>query len=125
MDNKIFDYHKICEDIKNLDEKIKFVSVINADGNLITGGINGESNSIQNERFYEDLYEEVATRIKLRKKFDSVLGEVKGTVVIRNRVITMNFPLKENILFISADTSINYSVIIEKILKEILGYETD
>jgi len=122
MDNKIFDYHKICEDIKNLDEKIKFVSVINADGNLITGGINGESNSIQNERFYEDLYEEVATRIKLRKKFDSVLGEVKGTVVIRNRVITMNFPLKENILFISADTSINYSVIIEKILKEILGY---
>jgi len=29
MDNKIFDYHKICEDIKNLDGKIQFVSVIN------------------------------------------------------------------------------------------------
>ena len=122
MDNKIFDYHKICEDVKNLDEKIKFVSIINADGNLITGGINGESNSIQNERFYEDLYEEVAIRIKLRKKFDGVLGEVRGTIVIRSRVITMNFPLKENILFVSADTSINYSEIIEKILKEILGY---
>lgn len=84
---------------------------------MITGGINGESNSKQNERFYEELYEEVAIRIKLRKKFDGVLGEVKGTMVIRNRVITMNFPLKENILFVSADTSINYSVIIEKILK--------
>ncbi|MFQ5476869.1 MAG: DUF6659 family protein [Nitrosopumilus sp.] len=117
LGDKIFDYHKICDDVKNLDEKIQFVSVINADGNLITGGINGESNSKQNERFYEELYEEVAIRIKLRKKFDGVLGEVKGTMVIRNRVITMNFPLKENILFVSADTSINYSVIIEKILK--------
>jgi len=117
LEDKIFDYHKICDDIKNLDEKIQFVSVINADGNLITGGINRDSKSIQNERFYEELYEEVAVRIKLRKKFDGVLGEVKGTVVIRNRVITMNFPLKENILFISADTSLKYSIIIEKILK--------
>jgi len=121
MENKIFDYHKICDEIKKLDAKIQFVSVINADGNLITGGLNGESNSIENQRFYEDLYEEVAIRIKLRKKFDGMLGKVKGTIVIRNRVITMNFPLNENILFVSADTSINYSEILEKILKEISG----
>lgn len=121
MENKIFDYPKICDQIKNLDEKIQFVSVINADGNLITGGINGKSNSIEDRRFYEELYEEVATRIKLRKKFDGVLGEVKGTVVIRNRVINMNIPLGDNILFISADISIKYSEILEKILKEILG----
>jgi len=120
MENKIFDYPQICDDIKNLDEKIQFVSVINADGNLITGGINGESTT-QNERFYENLYEEVATRIKLRKKFDGLLGEVKGTIVIRSRVINMNFPLNDNILFVSADTSINYSEILEKILKKILG----
>lgn len=117
MKNKIFDYHKICDEVKNLDEKIQFVSVINADGNLITGGLNGESNSVENQRFYEDLYEEVAIRIKLRKKFDGFLGEVQGTIVIRKRVITMNFPLKENILFVSADTSINHGLIFEKILK--------
>lgn len=121
MENRIFDYHKICDHVKNLDEKIQFVSVINADGNLITGGINGDSKSLQNERFYEELYEEVGTRIKLRKKFDGVLGEVKGTVVIRARVITMTFPLKDNILFVSADTSINYSMILKIIIKEILG----
>ncbi|MFB5624349.1 MAG: DUF6659 family protein [Nitrosopumilus sp.] len=117
MENKIFDYNKICEDIKSLDEKIQFVSIINADGNLITGGINGGSADTQSKRFYEELYEEVATRIKLRKKFDGLLGEVKGTIVIRNRTITMNFPLKENILFISADTSIDYGIIFEKIFK--------
>lgn len=117
MENKIFDYHKICEDIKNLDEKIQFVSIINADGNLITGGINGDSEDIQKKRFYEELYEEVATRINLRKKFDGLLGEVKGTIVIRNRTITINFPLKENILFVSADTTINYSEIFQKILE--------
>jgi len=120
MENKIFDFPQICEKIKMLDEKIQFVSVINADGNLITGGTEGESVNIQNKRFYEELYEEVATRIKLRKKFDGLLGEVKGTIVIRNRTITMNFPLKENILFLAADTTINYSEIFEKIL-EILG----
>lgn len=47
MENRIFDYPKICEDIKSFDEKIQFVSVINADGNLITGGINGDSVNIQ------------------------------------------------------------------------------
>jgi len=50
MDNKIFEHHKICDDVKNLDKKIQFVSVINADVNLIRGGINGES-TIQNKKF--------------------------------------------------------------------------
>ncbi len=121
MENKIFNYTEICDDVKNLDEKIRFVSVINENGNLIAGGINGKAESRQSERFYEDLYEEVATRIKLRKKFDGFLGEVKGTIVIRNRVITMNLPIKNDILFVSADTSINYSEIMKKILKVILG----
>ena len=117
MENKIFDYHKICEDVKSTDEKIQFVSIINADGNLITGCMNGDSINIQNKKFYEELYEEVAIRIKLRKKFDGLLEEVKGTIVIRNRTITINFPIKENILFISANTSIDYEIIFKKILK--------
>ncbi len=57
MKNKIFDYPQICDKIKDLDEKIQFVNIINADGNLITGGINGESKDIQKKRFYENLYE--------------------------------------------------------------------
>ncbi len=120
MENKIFDYPQICNEIKNLDEKIQFVSVINEKGNLVTGGASDDSESVQNKRFYEDLYEEVATRVKLRKEFDMVLGELKGSIIIRNRVITMSIPIKNDILFVSADTSINYSVLLEKILKEIL-----
>ena len=120
MENKIFDYPQICDKIKNLAEKIKFVSVINEKGNLVTGGTSDDSESVQNKRFYEDLYEEVATRVKLRKEFDMVLGELKGSIIIRNRVITMSIPIKNDILFVSADTSINYSVLLEKILKEIL-----
>jgi hypothetical protein len=117
MKNKIFDYYTICNKVGDLDEKIQFVSVINEKGNLVAGGMNDDSESIQNKRFYEDLYEEVATRIKLRKKFDSILGEMKGTIVIRNRVITINVPIKNNFLFVSADTTINYNVILKKILK--------
>ena len=120
MENKIFDYLQICDKIKNLDEKIQFVSVINEKGNLVTGGASDDSESVQNKRFYEDLYEEVATRVKLRKEFDRVLGELKGSIIIRNRVITMSIPIKNDILFVSADTLINYSVLLEKILKKIL-----
>jgi hypothetical protein len=120
VENKIFDYPQICDKIKNLDEKIQFVSVINEKGNLVTGGASDDSESVQNKRFYEDLYEEVATRVKLRKEFDMVLGELKGSIIIRNRIITMSIPIKNDILFVSADTSINYSVLLEKILKKIL-----
>jgi len=120
MENKIFDYPQICDKIKNLDEKIQFVSVINEKGNLVTGGVSDDSESSQNKRFYEDLYEEVATRVKLRKDFDMVLGKLKGSIIIRHRVVTMSIPIKNDILFVSADKSINYSVLLEKILKEIL-----
>jgi hypothetical protein len=120
VENKIFDYPQICDKIKNLDKKIQFVSVINEKGNLVTGGTSNDSESVQNKSFYEDLYEEVATRVKLRKEFDMVLGELKGSIIIRNRIITMSIPIKNDILFVSADTSINYSVLLEKILKEIL-----
>ena len=120
MENKIYDYPQICDKIKNLDEKIQFVSVINEKGNLVTGGVSDDSESSQNKRFYEDLYEEVATRVKLRKDFDMVLGKLKGSIIIRHRVVTMSIPIKNDILFVSADTSINYSVLLEKILKEIL-----
>ena len=120
MENKIFDYPQICDKIKNLDEKIQFVSVINEKGNLVTGGVSDDSESSQNKRFYEDLYEEVATRVKLRKDFDMVLGKLKGSIIIRHRVVTMSIPIKNDILFVSADTSINYSALLEKILKEIL-----
>jgi len=120
MENKIFDYPQICDKIKNLDKKIQFVSVINEKGNLVTGGVSDDSESSQNKRFYEDLYEEVATRVKLRKDFDMVLGKLKGSIIIRHRVITMSIPIKNDILFVSADKSINYSVLLEKILKEIL-----
>ena len=120
MENKIFDYPQICDKIKNLDEKIQFVSVINEKGNLVTGGVSDDSESSQNKRFYEDLYEEVATRVKLRKDFDMVLGKLKGSIIIRHRVVTMSIPIKNDILFVSADTSINYGALLEKILKEIL-----
>jgi hypothetical protein len=120
MENKIFDYPQICDKIKNLDEKIQFVSVINEKGNLVTGGMSDDSESVENKRFYEDLYEEVATRVKLRKDFDMVLGKLKGSIIIRHRVVTMSIPIKNDILFVSTDTSINYSVLLEKILKEIL-----
>jgi len=42
VENKIFDYPQICDEIKNLDKKIQFVSVINEKGNLVTGGTNKE-----------------------------------------------------------------------------------
>ncbi len=62
----------------------------------------------------------IKARVKLRKEFDMVLGKLKGSVIIRNRVITMSIPIKKDILFVSADTTINYSILLEKILKEIL-----
>ena len=29
MSNVIYNYHKLCQDVKNLDKKIKFAGIIN------------------------------------------------------------------------------------------------
>lgn len=101
----------------DLDAKIRFVGVINERGKLLAGGLKEGLKSLEDPKDDEMLFTEVALRARMRKEFDSQLGKVRFSMSLREKVVIMSFPLAENnILYVSANTSIDYGKIPKLIL---------
>ena len=63
------------------------------------------------------LFTEVALRARMRKEFDLQLGRVRFAMSVREKVVIMSFPLSESeILYVSANTEIDYGAIPRAIL---------
>ncbi len=114
------DYDSVCEKIMDLDSKVRFVGVINERGKLLAGGLRDGLKSLEDPKYDEMLFTEVALRARMRKEFDSQLGKVKFAMSVRDKVIIMSFPINDReILYVSANTDLDYGKIPSMILKMI------
>ncbi len=112
------DYDFICGEILKLDNEIRFVGIINGRGKLLAGGLRDGLKSLEDPKDDEMLFTEVALRARMRKEFDSQLGKVRFAMSVRDKVIIMSFPIGDDgILYVSANTELNYSKISDKILE--------
>ena len=74
MSNVIYDYHKLCKDVKNLDKKIRFAGVINERGRLVASEIRKNVHIV-----HLDVSEKWATeRLLKRGREDDNLEEIKS-----------------------------------------------
>ncbi|MFB5613438.1 MAG: DUF6659 family protein, partial [Nitrosarchaeum sp.] len=76
MTSKIYDYHKICKTVLDVDPKIRFAGVINERGRLVAGGMKENVEPLESEKDDEMIFMELALRVKMRKEFDKQLGRV-------------------------------------------------
>lgn len=112
------DYDSVCDHILKLDSAIRFVGVINGRGKLLAGGLREGLKSLEDPKDDEMLFTEVALRARMRKEFDSQLGKVRFAMSVRDKVIIMSFPINDDeILYVSANTGLDYNKIPEKILE--------
>jgi len=117
---KIFDYNKICDDIKNSLPLIRFVGVINLRGRLVAGGMKEGIESLENPKDDEMLYMELALRIRMRKEFDKQLGKVKFALALREKALAMSFPIdEEDVLYVVAEKNADFCKLSEEISKKI------
>ncbi len=100
-----------------MDKDIRFVGVINERGKLLAGGLREGLKSLEDPKDDEMLFMELALRVRMRKEFDKQLGSVKFAMSLREKVIVMSFPIGDNILYVSANTSLNYGKIPPKVLE--------
>lgn len=100
-----------------LDKEMRFVGVINERGKLLAGGLREGLKSLEDPKDDEMLFMELALRVRMRKEFDKQLGQVKFAMSFREKVIVMSFPIGDNILYVSADTKLDYGKIPPKILE--------
>jgi hypothetical protein len=110
-------YEKICKNVMDLDPKIRFAGMINEKGRLFAGGMRNGLKSLEDSRDDEMLYMELVLRAKMRREFDKVLGPVQFAMSYREKIIIMSFPVKDNVLLLSAEKGVNFADITFKILK--------
>ena len=111
------DYVKLCESAKKADSKVRFAGVINSRGRLIAGGMVSSKKALEDEKKDEMLFMELALRVKMRSEFDTELGKVKFSLSLREKLIVMSFPIKNDILMVSMERKTQFEKIAFKILK--------
>jgi hypothetical protein len=115
---KISDYKDIYEYILGLDDKIRFVGIINDLGRLVYGGMRPGVMSLESETESIKIYMEFALISKLHTDFDSKLGEVLYSLTVRKKIKMLSFPVSDHIIRLSLEKNADH----EKIVKNIISF---
>ena len=117
MSAKIYDYAKICNSIFSIDQKIRFVGVINERGRLVAGGMKENVEPLESEKDDEMIFMELALRVKMRKEFDKQLGQVNFAMASRQRALAISVIINDDILYIVSEPDSDYGSLPKKILE--------
>ena len=112
-------YDELCERAKKVDPKVRFAGIINSKGRLVAGGMVSSKKPLEDIKKDEMLFMELALRVKMRSEFDSELGKVKFSLSLREKLIVMSFPIKNDVLLVSMERKTQFEKIAFKVLKYI------
>ena len=114
---KIYDYAKIYNSIFWIDQKIRFVGVINERGRLVAGGMKENVEPLESEKDDEMIFMELALRVKMRKEFDKQLGQVNFAMASRERALAISVIINDDILYVVSEPDSDYGTLPKKILE--------
>jgi len=106
----------LCTSLFEINEKIRFVGIINQMGKLIAGDMKKGLTSMERDDGSMRLYLGYAINNVLRRDFDNVFGKVLYTFSEREQIKLLTIPLDDNLLLVSMDKSIDHTELIKKIL---------
>jgi hypothetical protein len=101
----------LCEDILNLDPKIKSVGMIDDKGKLLTENKRKGLESFMNKKDQEVLLMEMALGVRMRREHDAQLGPVNFTISYSENMVSLIFPFQRDMLYVSTDHEIDFSKI--------------
>lgn len=119
-----YDLPFLCNRIFEVDEKIRFVGMIDQMGKLIVGEMKKGTPSLERDDGSIRLYLGYAINNILRRDFDNVFGKVIYTFSEREKIKLLTIPIEENLLLVSIDKLADHERLINKILntvKNIIG----
>jgi len=109
---------QICQEIIDLDSKMRSARFISARGHLTAGGMKDGLLSLEAKKQDEMMFMELALRVRMRHEFDIEFGIVHFSLSYRDKVIVMSFPLSnDDVLLVSREKDADFGEIPFKILK--------
>lgn len=106
---------KKCQAILKLPE-IRFAGFLDYMGNLVVGEFKSKISPLKDEYERKKMFVEAVLRIRTRQDFDDNLGPVEYAAARRKNVVTMTIPFENNVLFVSAEPTVDIDVTARKIL---------
>ena len=99
------------------EEEIRFAGIINEMGCLVSGDFKKGIIPLEDEADRQKMYMELVLRVSTRAEFDDSLGPVLFSASRRKNTVMMSFPLKNKVLMISAEISVDIEKLAKKVLK--------
>ena len=104
------------------EREIRFAGFIDEGGVPLICRFRKDIVPFENDAEQEKIFRDLAIRVAARAKFDYSMGRVKYSSSRREKLVMMSFPLKRNILLITAEPNINIDRLAYKII-QILGHD--
>lgn len=93
-----------CEKIIALEDKIRFVGIVNKSGEVIAGGFQKGVEPLLEGEDEQELYVHSLSNMAVLNNFTDRLGKVSYHIAKHDKVSLMTFPLSEEILCLSASS---------------------
>ena len=110
----------ICEEIFTIENSIRFVGLVNKEGEVIEGGFRKGIEPLLNQNEEQDMYLQSLSNISFFQSFSEKFGPVDYLIIRQKRITMMTFPFKEKILCISSSSESDIDKIRDRTL-ECLG----
>ena len=106
----------LCNGIFEVDEKIRFVGIIDQMGKLVVGDMKKGLSSLERDDGSIRLYLGYAINNILRQDFDNVFGKVLYTFSEREKIKLLTIPMDNYLLLVSIDKLSDHVKLINRIL---------
>ncbi len=116
---------QFSKNVVALDPMIRFAGVMEKSGHLYAGTQREGIEEYLKGRNPEISYAQSAYIVDLRKMFTPELGKLNTVAYMYDKVNIINFPIKDHLLVISAESAAKVDDLYEKILKYVISVENE
>jgi hypothetical protein len=109
----------LCEEIFTLDGSIRFVGLVNKEGEVIEGGFKKGIEPLLNQNEEQDMYLQSLSNINFFQSFSEKFGPLNYLVIGLEKITMMTFPFNDKILCVSASSQSNIDKIKYETLKRL------
>ena len=106
------DHHEICNTIAKISHYIRFVGIINKNGQLEASYRRANLKPLLNAKDTQYQFSHIAIKTELEAYFDKSLGEIQFVWEERKKAQIISFAIKKNRIWVSIDKKVVRSEIL-------------
>ena len=111
-------FRKIYHDIIKLSPEIRFMTIIDLDGRLMTGGQREGISNYLNPQSEKESLRHTIEAWRIRKKFSSAIGKGKYALAEYEKIKRITIPIDKNyLIYLTTEVNVDHDKLITGILE--------